>query len=107
MRRPALSGVLTGTLALAAMEAILTTAHGQRLPEIAAVPGRVARWFIDPTKPLIPDMRSEQTKQASAGLAAQYQQAAGLIRPGANPFIPAGTGSPVPMPRQPTISPII
>lgn len=77
--------ILTGTLALAAMEAILTTEHGSRLPEIFAAPGKVARWFIRPDVPLIPDVRSKEVNALQVQLASAYKQAAA--------FVPAGTGT--------------
>lgn len=57
----ALRGILAGTLGLAAVQAVLATDAASNLGTLAKVPGDAIRWLLDPSKPLIPDLRGSAT----------------------------------------------
>lgn len=93
----AIGGILTGCLALGALELVVTTNNGTALFGLAAWPGNVARWWVDPNQPLIPDRRNATTKGLESALYNAYQKSAQVQN--ANLQTPAPGN--VPAPAQP------
>lgn len=55
--RSGIRGVLAGALALVTLQLLLQPFASNRIGGLAKVPGDIARRFIDPTIPAIPDRR--------------------------------------------------
>lgn len=68
----ALRGVLTGALGLAALQAVLSTGATSNLGTLVKIPGDAVRWWLSPTTPLIPDLRSDQSRSIGAAITAAY-----------------------------------
>lgn len=92
----ALGGILTGALALGTLDLLVTTSNGSNVASLFQVPGAVARWWVDPSKPLIPDRRSSATKNLETALAAAYVTALGSTTTTAQPATAPAPITPAP-----------
>jgi len=59
-------GIGLGALGLLALETLVQEEASTRVGALFAAPGRVARRFLDPTVPAIPDRRSSSSSSASS-----------------------------------------
>lgn len=66
--RSGIRGVLTGALALVALHTLVAPGASGRIAGLFSVPAAVARRFIDPTIPAIPDRRGDEPAGLSQGL---------------------------------------
>lgn len=95
----ALRGILAGSLGLAALQAVLSTNATKNLGTLTKFPGDVVRWFLDPARPLIPDMRTDQTRSIGAAIQGAYANAGSMAGAGALggalglPAVPGGGSS--------------
>ncbi len=76
--RSGLRGVLVGALALVALQTAVQPGASGRLASLFGVPAAVARRFIDPTVPAIPDRRAKPSKssKSSATIPGPFQTGA-------------------------------
>lgn len=67
--RSGIRGVLAGALTLIALEVVVQTPAAGRVAGLFAVPGQIARRFLDPTIPAIPEIRGKGSAAQAAGAA--------------------------------------
>lgn len=65
----ALRGIMAGALGLAALQAIVSSRETGNLAKLLKLPGDWARAFLDPARPLIPDVRTDATRSVGAAIA--------------------------------------
>lgn len=61
MRRSGIRGLAVGALALVALHTLVSTGASARVGGLLRVPGQIARRFLDPTIPAIPERPSTST----------------------------------------------
>lgn len=71
--RSGVRGVLTGALGLVALQTLVQPGASGRVAGLFGVPARVARRFLDPTIPAIPDRRGDDEGSLRQGLAERDQ----------------------------------
>lgn len=90
----AVRGVLVGSLGLS-MLYNLTTAKGPGVTGLFGLPGRLARYLVDPNVPLVPDLRT-----VSGTVSDQALKDLGVL-PALASITPTTGGSPLPTPTPP------
>ena len=66
--RSGIRGVLAGALTLIALEVVVQTPAAGRVAGLFAVPGQIARRFLDPSIPAIPDLRKKTGQAVGAAV---------------------------------------